>query len=229
MDVFVAAIGLGLAGYFLLRHLLPHLRPQKDADAEASDSTREPDVYQGFFDPVPGLRRSDENEDDTAERSPPQAPGPLITVYTYPETETAHLARVTLEQEGIPAFIADDGVVGMDWLYSNAVGGVKVQVPETFAQSAFEILSESDAAATEEPADTANTQATGVCESPADADADPPTCPACGSTEVYRVPWRRGLFFILYLVLGLALPVATRRHQCDHCRATYRHWPPQNE
>lgn len=42
--------------------------------------------------------------------------------------------------EDIPAFVADEYTVNIQWLYSNAIGGVKVQVPLYFAEEAKAIL-----------------------------------------------------------------------------------------
>jgi hypothetical protein len=52
----------------------------------------------------------------------------------------AHAIRVRLESEGIPVFLFDEFTITMDWLLSNAIGGVKVQVPEPYLQRARDIL-----------------------------------------------------------------------------------------
>ena len=64
----------------------------------------------------------------------------LATVATYSFPAEAEAARLLLESQGIRAFLADDNLVGMNWLVSNAVGGVKLQVAETDAKRAVEIL-----------------------------------------------------------------------------------------
>lgn len=45
-----------------------------------------------------------------------------------------------LEAEGIEAWLADEHLVQTDWLYSIAVGGIKLQVRPEHAQRALEIL-----------------------------------------------------------------------------------------
>jgi len=52
----------------------------------------------------------------------------------------ADLAKARLEAEGIPAFAADEYIVRFDWFYSNAVGGIRLQVAEPDAELAMEIL-----------------------------------------------------------------------------------------
>jgi hypothetical protein len=54
----------------------------------------------------------------------------------------AELARNALTVAGIQAVIADSEIVAMDWLISNAVGGVKVQVWEEDAERAAAVLAE---------------------------------------------------------------------------------------
>jgi hypothetical protein len=47
-----------------------------------------------------------------------------------------------LAAAGIPAVVADQEIVAMDWLLSNSVGGIKVQVREEDADLAAEVLEE---------------------------------------------------------------------------------------
>ena len=56
---------------------------------------------------------------------------------TMPE---AHIAMGRLEAEGIEAWLADEHLVQTDWLYSIAVGGIKLQVRPEQAQRAMQIL-----------------------------------------------------------------------------------------
>lgn len=50
----------------------------------------------------------------------------LVTVQTFADSAEAHLFRMRLETEGIPAFVAHEYFAK---LYSGALGGAKVQVP----------------------------------------------------------------------------------------------------
>ena len=64
----------------------------------------------------------------------------LTTVAAFDEPGRANLARNVLEAAGIEAIIADSEIVAMDWLLSNAVGGIKVQVWEEDAERAAAVL-----------------------------------------------------------------------------------------
>ena len=64
----------------------------------------------------------------------------LTTVAAFDEPVRANLARNVLEAAGIPVIISDSEIVAMDWLLSNAVGGIKVQVREEDAERAAAAL-----------------------------------------------------------------------------------------
>ncbi|NIP73524.1 MAG: DUF2007 domain-containing protein [Gammaproteobacteria bacterium] len=64
----------------------------------------------------------------------------MVTVGTYEDMVNAHIALGRLKAEGIPAFLADEHLVQTDWLYSIAVGGIKLQVEPRHAARAREIL-----------------------------------------------------------------------------------------
>ena len=66
----------------------------------------------------------------------------MITVASFSKPEEAHLLRLRLEAGGVPAFVQDENMVQMDWMYSNAIGGVRVQIAEEDVARAKEILEE---------------------------------------------------------------------------------------
>lgn len=76
----------------------------------------------------------------------------LVTVADFASTAEAELAQSILEGEGIPAFLEGGTLVNWAWFLSNAVGGVKLQVPEGSLQRAREILQQASAAETEDSA-----------------------------------------------------------------------------
>lgn len=86
----------------------------------------------------------------------------LITVASFSKPEDAHLLRIRLEAGGVPAYLQNENLVQIDWLYSNAVGGVRVQIDEQDVEKAREIL-------TEEPL--------------GDFPIGFPVCPVCASSE----------------------------------------------
>lgn len=66
----------------------------------------------------------------------------LVTIKSYSQSYEAEIARGLLESQGIWAVVADSHTIGMNWLYSDALGGVKLQVRRRDAEKALEILNE---------------------------------------------------------------------------------------
>lgn len=71
---------------------------------------------------------------------PEPDPGGLVTAAAFNTIHEAYLAKSILEGAGITAFIADEYTIGVNWLWANAVGGVKVQVAEADVEEAEKLL-----------------------------------------------------------------------------------------
>lgn len=69
----------------------------------------------------------------------------LVTIATYTTPYEAQIAKGMLETNGIPAFAANEHFVGVNWLLSNAIGGVTLQVTETDAEQARALLAQENA------------------------------------------------------------------------------------
>jgi len=63
-----------------------------------------------------------------------------VTVASFDTLPDAAIARGRLEAEGIPCQLADAHLVQADWLYSIAVGGIRLRVPAAAAGRARELL-----------------------------------------------------------------------------------------
>jgi hypothetical protein len=120
----------------------------------------------------------------------------------------AHLARCRLEAEGIEAFVADEHIVSLQWLYSAAVGGVKVQVRLRDAARARAILAA--------PAPRRSRSAGFVTD-----DLSAPRCPRCGSLEIEE-RFARRLSFASALLLGFPLLIPRGRARCRSCGRRWR-------
>ena len=68
----------------------------------------------------------------------------MVTVATFDDMPTVHIALGRLHAEGLDAMLADENLVQTDWLYSIAVGGIKLQVREQDAVLAVEFLARDD-------------------------------------------------------------------------------------
>jgi hypothetical protein len=64
----------------------------------------------------------------------------FVTVATFTTLPEAEAAKLHVESEGIPANIVDAEIVSMDWLLGNAVGYIKLQVPQSQAHAVVTLL-----------------------------------------------------------------------------------------
>jgi hypothetical protein len=124
----------------------------------------------------------------------------LATVARFTFPYEAQIAWSRLDAEGIPAYIADEHTINMQWLYSNALGGVRLQVPEMHLDEARRILSEDGQAALLE--------ITGTTE---------PQCPRCGGrdTEFYQIGKRWA--FLVFIGIGFPLFPVKNGIRCKSC------------
>ena len=66
----------------------------------------------------------------------------MITIARFEKPEDAHLVRMRLENGGVPAFLQDENTIQIQFLYSNALGGVRLQIADEDYDRAREILDE---------------------------------------------------------------------------------------
>lgn len=126
----------------------------------------------------------------------------LVTVARYSLPSEAQIYRGRLEAEGIPAFIADDHIVNMQWLYSDAIGGVRVQVPAPYEERARIAL--------------------GVKWEKCLGEDEVEYCEQCGSSDIELYQIGKRAAFIM--VLGFKIPWFPVRNgfKCNNCGFRYR-------
>lgn len=129
----------------------------------------------------------------------------MITVSTFSKPEDAHMLRMRLEAGGVPAYVQDENMVQTDWLYSNAIGGVRVQIAEDDLDRAKEILQD-PGIETELPS--------------------MPACPGCNSTNTAPDELPRRLSFLSLLVAGFPFLFSKTRWRCAACN---RVWNERNK
>ena len=66
----------------------------------------------------------------------------MITLTKVSYIQEADMICMKLEEAGIKAFIADQGIAQVNALYSNAIGGIRIQINENDLEQAKEILFE---------------------------------------------------------------------------------------
>ncbi|MCC7302049.1 MAG: DUF2007 domain-containing protein [Bacteroidia bacterium] len=65
-----------------------------------------------------------------------------ITVASFNAPHDAYIMKAYLESEGIECFLKDELTVQVNIFYSNAIGGVKLQVREEDVEKAKDVLRE---------------------------------------------------------------------------------------
>jgi hypothetical protein len=66
----------------------------------------------------------------------------LVTVGRYRDLAEAIVARSLLQAEGIESWIQDENLIRIDWGYSNAIGGMRLQVGAENQAAAIGILAQ---------------------------------------------------------------------------------------
>lgn len=141
--------------------------------------------------------------------------GPWVTVATFWQSTEAHLARIKLESEDIDCVIVDEFLIATDWLYANAIGGIKVQVPVARlaeARAALERPTHDDV-----PEKQVGTEDDASPDGGVSYASAIPECPACGSANTHRLRWSRRSAFLSLMLLGFPLPFLSRKRECHEC------------
>ncbi|MCE0522965.1 MAG: DUF2007 domain-containing protein [Methylacidiphilales bacterium] len=116
----------------------------------------------------------------------------IRTCYSLPE---AQVVQSHLEGSGIKAFLPDELTVQNNWLWTNAIGGVRVQVLEEDAERASEILDEASAENEDEAAKS---------------------CPHCSAT--LKQFYGFGLYLKMMLALVFSIPIRSKpTWRCPKC------------
>jgi len=122
----------------------------------------------------------------------------LVTIATFGQAWEAHLAAGKLESEGIAAVIADENIVGTGGgLYTNMVGGIKLQVPRVDRERALAAL-------------------------PKRVRAVEVQCPRCRSTDTRQIDFSPGLKIFFLLLLGVPYLFVQRPWACLDCGYVWR-------
>ena len=133
----------------------------------------------------------------------------LVTVETYTNPVEAHISKGLLESEGIPASLGSEHHVWSSWHFSQALGGVRLQVPAAYVNHAQDVLAKQRRGdfqlALEEEQNLESTR-----------------CENCGSTDLRYThsPWSMLLLLVITLgISGLIFPPRINHTRCNSCRA----------
>jgi len=112
------------------------------------------------------------------------------------------IARSKLEANDIQCFSRDELTVQVHNFYSNAVGGVKLEVMEQDVERALAILKEE----TDLHADYSDTAI---------------RCSNCGSGNIAGVKFKGKLSLVLMFLFGLPMAIKSSKYYCFDCQGEY--------
>ena len=116
----------------------------------------------------------------------------MYNIARYTHLLEAQLDQLKLASHGVQSFIADENIVSMQWLYADAIGGIRLQVFDLDIEEAIEIFKLPDV-------DTSGAA----------------SCHKCKSTDTFRMKmsfWS----FPLYLI-GVFFPIPSHKIICMSC------------
>lgn len=126
--------------------------------------------------------------------------------------EANRFKQVLLEND-IQSYIANELTIQSDWLLSNALGGIRLQVFENDLEAASKILEDF------ENNEDFKLEVEHTIENP-DFNF---TCPKCGSNHIYRDEKPGGLFGISLLLIGIPIKASSDKYICYYCGNEFNH------
>jgi hypothetical protein len=148
-------------------------------------------------------RRNLETPDAEEEEQPDALLG-VKTIRQYRDQAEAILARSALESSGIACFLRDENTIRIDWLWSNLMGGIRLQVAEADVEAAEAVLSQP------------------IPESVAvdgESDFQQPQCPKCGSLDSRFNNLDAKVAATSILLFGFPIPAPPEKDfwHCNNC------------
>jgi hypothetical protein len=140
---------------------------------------------------------------------------PLVTIARFRDLPEALLAQGKLEASGIASYLADAELVRTDWLYSNAIGNMRLQVMPEDAQEARAVLEEP-------PPESFSAEETGELY-------QQPHCPRCHSLDIGFETLDRFWTFAVWLVAHFPIPFRKKNWKCYACGAEWVEEEPKAE
>jgi hypothetical protein len=139
----------------------------------------------------------------------------LVTIANFafgpdPASE-AELARIKLEAEGISCFLIGKNFPATYWLLSVAERGIKLQVKQSDAKKALEVLG------THKKVDVEETE-----QNKSDSRPSSPKCPKCNSDDIEYEKFSKKVFYLSILFLRFPLPFLKKGYRCNNCGYTWK-------
>ncbi len=140
------------------------------------------------------------------------------TVITFTQPHEAHFAKGLLESKGIETIMRDELTAQVNNFYSNAIGGVKLDVIECDLSNATTILREGGYIK-----EVVEMKRKHIEIIELDNNTDKSICPFCESDNIYKKKRVNPLMILIYLLLGACFPVFKRNYICYDCNKEWKY------
>jgi DNA-directed RNA polymerase subunit RPC12/RpoP len=143
----------------------------------------------------------------------------LVTITTFVYPHELGVPCSLLESEGVECFVRDEFTTGTFPHFSNSIGGIRLQVRESDAQRALEILIEGGFIHKED-------KKTILVEEKM-KQTDGTICPYCGSAEIVKGKNFSGkisvlLSILLTIMFIVLVPFFRRNYHCMDCGKNFK-------
>ena len=148
----------------------------------------------------------------------------IVTVLTATYSHEVAVIRGRLESESITCFMQDELTVQVNPFYSNAIGGVKLQVLSSDLDRAIEILKEAGYIKGENPAPSDEPSCIDKHSNKQQIISEKPEiiCPICGSEEVVKTKKAGWFFLITSLLFVFPTPFYRKKYHCLNCEQEFK-------
>lgn len=140
----------------------------------------------------------------------------LITIAQFADYVSANILKSRLEDAGIQCVLKDEHTVTMNWMWANALGGIKVMILEKDKDAALAVIQEDE----HETLIQQDTEAF-TTEDIKPLDPNNRICIYCGSKNTKKQTINKTWAYTALLFLGFPIKVKDEKCFCFHCGKTF--------
>jgi hypothetical protein len=140
----------------------------------------------------------------------------LKTIITFTFPQDANLAKGFLESEGLETYIKDELTAQVNNFYSNAIGGVKLQVNENDYENGIRLLQKGGYINSDDKKDEIKIEIVHL-----DKSTNKKICPFCKSDNIgkKKVP---NIVTIILLIFSILFPIFISSYICYDCNKAWK-------
>lgn len=139
----------------------------------------------------------------------------LKTIITFTLPQDAYLAKGFLDSEGVESVIKDELTAQVYNFYSNAIGGVKLQVKESDYENGLLILQKGGYINSDDKKDEINIEIVHI-----DKTTTKKICPFCQSDNIGKKK-EPNILTIILLIFSIFFPIFKRSYICYDCNKAW--------